>query len=142
MTDLSQIALPLSGGCLCGALRYEISARPVDAGYCHCRICQRLSGAPAMVWVSVPTEGFGYTAGAPRVHHSSHWGQREFCARCGSQLLFRTREPAATLDINLPTLDDPEALQPRRHVWVASRLSWFSTADALPEHSGDGPIAP
>ncbi|MEX0758509.1 MAG: GFA family protein, partial [Tistlia sp.] len=86
-------ALPLTGGCLCGALRYRVTAAPLDAGYCHCRICQKLSGAPAMVWVTVPRAGFGYTEGEPRVHRSSDWGQREFCAACGSQLVYRTREP-------------------------------------------------
>lgn len=135
------IELPLTGGCLCGALRYEIAAAPLDAGYCHCRICQRLSGAPAMAWASVPAESFRYTLGAPRVHRSSDWGQREFCAACGSQLVYRTLAPAPSLDVNVPTLDRPDAVPPRRHTWVSSRLAWFRTADALPEHPDDGPTA-
>ncbi|SMF33135.1 Uncharacterized conserved protein [Tistlia consotensis] len=138
---LPSVDLPLAGGCHCGALRYEVTAAPLDSGYCHCRICQRLSGAPAMVWASVRLGAFRYTKGRPRIYRSSDWGRREFCGDCGSQLAFRTAGPSATLDINLPTLDVPERLAPRRHTWVTSRLSWFRTADDLPEHPDDGPLS-
>ncbi len=131
----------LSGGCLCGGLRYLVTAEPLDVGYCHCRICQRLSGAAAMVWATVPTAAFRYVEGRPRAYRSSPWGQREFCGRCGSQLLYRTVVQSPSLDINLPTLDAPERWPPRRHVWVSSRLPWYPLADGLPQHENDGPAA-
>ena len=98
-----------------------------------------VAGPPAMVWATVPRAAFRYVSGAPRVHLSSPWGQREFCADCGSQLLYRSQQPGPDLDLNLPTLDDPERWPPRRHTWVSSRLSWFRLDDGLPEHEGDGP---
>ena len=49
--------LPLEGGCLCGAVRYRISAEPIDAGYCHCRMCQRSTGAPVVSWLTMSERG-------------------------------------------------------------------------------------
>jgi hypothetical protein len=62
---------PLTGGCLCGAVKYRISAAPLDAGYCHCRLCQKSSGAPTLAWLTVPIHGFAYTHGNPTRFHSS-----------------------------------------------------------------------
>jgi hypothetical protein len=53
------------GGCLCGAVRYRIEALPTDIAYCHCRMCQKASGAPAMAWATVPASAFAWTRGRP-----------------------------------------------------------------------------
>lgn len=50
------------GGCLCGKLRFRVTAAPLDAGYCHCRMCQRNSGAPVVAWVTFPAASWFYTA--------------------------------------------------------------------------------
>ena len=73
---------------MCGRLRYA-ARDPIDAGYCHCRMCQRSSGAPVLAWVSFPVAAFAWEAGAPSVYQSSDRGQREFCPSCGTQLVFR-----------------------------------------------------
>jgi len=125
---------PLTGGCACGAVRYRVAAGPRDVAYCHCRLCQKTSGAPTLAWASVPIESFAYTEGAPRVYRSSDWGERRFCGECGTQLEFRRSRGARSVDITLASLDDPEALRPAYHVWTASRISWFDTADDLPRH--------
>jgi hypothetical protein len=123
-----------AGGCLCGAIRYGSLARPVDAGYCHCRMCQRLSGSTVLPWASFATGAFSYTRGSPRIYRSSAHGQREFCADCGSQIAFRTVDDDATVEVNIGTMDDPTSVTPRYHIWCNSRVSWFDTADALPRH--------
>jgi hypothetical protein len=64
---------------------------------------------------------------------------RHFCADCGSQLTFRPAENPAYVSINLPTLDRPEALAPRRHIWTSSRLPWFEVKDDLPRYGREGP---
>ena len=48
----------LTGGCLCGEVRYRITATPVEALYCHCRMCQRAHGAPVIAWLTVPLAAF------------------------------------------------------------------------------------
>lgn len=123
---------PMTGGCLCGRIRYLIAAPPLAAGYCHCRMCQRASGAPAQVWAQIPVESFRYTSEEPAVFHSSAWGERRFCPSCGSQLEFRLREAPECVDLNVPTLDDASEVRPGVHIWTKDRLAWFDTRDECP----------
>ena len=127
------------GGGLCGARRYSILSAPEDAGYCHCRLCQRSSGAPVLAWATFPAGSFRYTQGTPGNFKSSAWGQREFCRDCGTQLLFRNTADNKTVDINMVTLDDPEQLDPEYHIWTESQLKWFDISDHLPRHKQDIP---
>ena len=123
-----------AGGCLCGALRYTSSAEPIEVGYCHCRMCQKLSGATVLPWVSFTTGSFSYTEASPKIYVSSEWGRREFCAECGSQIAFRATDSDNTVEINVGTHDDPEAVTPQYHVWCNSQVSWFDTQDELPRY--------
>jgi len=129
----------IAGGCLCGAVRYACQQAPVDIGYCHCRMCQRASGAPVVAWAEFPPEAFSYTRGAPRTFQSSTDARREFCGDCGSQLLFRDTAEAKSVDINVGTLDDPGQVAPRYHIWTESQLAWFKVDDSLPRHKQDWP---
>lgn len=129
----------LEGGCLCGGLRYRITQAPIDAGYCHCRLCQRASGAPVVAWLTVAIAGFDYSQGTPAAFYSSPHSQREFCPRCGTQLAFRRRQDARTVDVTLASLDHPYRLAPQYHIWRQSRIEWFETADALPRYENAGP---
>ena len=97
-------------------------------------MCQKLSGAPLLPWASFETEAFAYTKGKPKIYRSSSFGQREFCADCGSQIAFRDIEIGDTVEINVGTLDDPIQAVPRYHIWCDSRLPWFDTKDDLPRH--------
>jgi hypothetical protein len=124
-----------TGGCLCGALRYSSSIKPIDVGYCHCRMCQRLSGATALPWASFATGSFNYTQGRPKIYASSDHGQREFCEKCGSQIAFRATDSEATVEINVGTFDDPEIVTPEYHIWCDSQVSWFDTVDGLPRYA-------
>lgn len=123
----------LSGGCLCGALRYEISATPVVTCHCHCSLCRRASGAPYATWTTVPLSGFRWTRGAPASFRSSARAQRDFCSACGTQITFRlnaqTDGGTATLDVTSATLDDPAQVSPTAHIWLSARVAW----DTLPE---------
>jgi len=82
----------ITGGCLCGDVRYEISKPPIDSGYCHCRMCQRFSGAPVIFGETFPIEAVQFTQGQPTYYKSSPIAERGFCKRCGSSL---TYEPLA-----------------------------------------------
>ena len=129
----------LEGGCLCGAVTYAVSGPPLDAGYCHCRLCQRSSGAPVLAWMTVQAADFTYTRGTAAVFFSSAQSQREFCGACGTQLAFRRRVDARTVDVTLASLDTPTRVLPEYHIWRQSRLPWFETADDLPRHADSGP---
>lgn len=126
------------GGCLCGDLRYRASEL-IDAGYCHCRLCQRSSGSPVLAWVGFPASRFSYTKGEATIFASSDTGRRDFCARCGTQIAFRSSEVPDRIDVNIASLDDPAGVEPEYHIWVESQISWFEIDDDLPRFPDDGP---
>ena len=128
-----------TGGCACGALRFTSSADPVDGGYCHCRLCQKTNGAPVLAWASFPIAAFSYTRGVPARFASSPSGLREFCATCGTPIAFRMAMEAATVDVYVGALDDPNAFPPRQHVWCESAVSWFAIDDQLPRYAQAAP---
>ena len=125
-----------SGGCACGAVRYELKSAPFDAGWCHCRTCQLNSGAPAMAFASVPTGHLVFTAGGEKVRkfRSSSFGHRLFCGECGTPLLMQVDHQPETVDFSIATLDDPDVVAPEFHIFFASRIAWFDTAGDLPRH--------
>ena len=126
------------GGCFCGAVRYRVEGAPLDAAYCHCRMCQRTTGAPVVAWGSWPRERFSWRGSEPRILRSSEQAVRRFCGECGTQVLFWTADAPALVDVNLATLDDPARIRPEYHIWTASRIPWFETADTLPRHTDAG----
>jgi hypothetical protein len=124
------------GGCACGTVRYDLKSSPFDAGWCHCRICQLNSGAPAMAFASVPIGDFVFVTGEDQVKRfkSSPFGHRLFCGACGTPILMRVDHQPETVDFSIATLDDPDAVPPAFHIFHASRIAWFETADDLPRH--------
>ena len=125
----------LTGGCACGAIRYELRETPYDTGWCRCRLCQRSSGAPAIVFTTVGLASFVVTAGAPTIWRSSSFGERGFCARCGSLLTIHIDFQPATIDIAAATLDHPERVAPAFHVFCRDAIAWAAIADDLPRHA-------
>ncbi len=123
----------VSGGCLCGAVRYEVDAGAVyDAGYCHCSMCRRASGGPVVAWVSVREDGFRILAGEVARYVSSASGWRGFCGVCGSNLLFGGPGMVGLAGVNTGSLDEvPAPLRPRLHMCWADRWDWFEVADGL-----------
>ena len=130
---------PMEGGCLCGQFRYRVTAAPLDGSYCHCRMCQKSSGAPLQASAEFPVAAFEVTKGQLKAYRSSAWAFRRFCPDCGSQILFERAENPTYVSLNLGSLDRPEALPPRMHIWRESRLPWFETTDTLPRYDQDGP---
>ena len=103
----------LTGGCLCGEVRYRITAAPVEALYCHCRMCQRAHGAPVIAWLTVPLDAFAVTKGDPVAYRSSAKAFRHFCGSCGTPLTWREADNPRLVDISIASLDNPEALRRR-----------------------------
>ena len=131
-----------TGGCLCGAVRYHLATAPSEAGYCHCHMCQRFSGAPVMAFATVPVADFVLTRGKPRRRRSSAFGERWFCGDCGSPLAMRVDHQPETLDFTVASLDDPGVVSPTFHIWVRSRVPWFEIRDDLPQYPTFRPQTP
>jgi hypothetical protein len=126
----------LTGGCQCGAVRYRLESEPFDAGWCHCRTCQLSSGAPAMVFATVPEGDLVWTKGAELVRRvkSSSFGHREYCGECGTPFTMKVDHQPETVDFSVTTLDDPDAVSPGFHIFWASKVGWFDPNDHLPRH--------
>jgi len=139
MNELSRDGVQeLTGGCLCGAMRYLITARPLSVAYCHCRMCQRASGSPVVNWATLPLTAFRVTGGQLTFNRSSAKAERGFCARCGSQMTFQFTEGPNEIDVTVATLDDPATLPPQYHIWTSSQQPWLLLGDTLPRHADDG----
>ncbi len=129
----------LTGGCACGRVRYEVSAEPVDPGYCHCHTCQSVSGAPVLAYATTPVSAFQWTRGQPRLYRSSGFGSRNFCPDCGTHLTMQVDADPEVLDFTLASLDDPERVAPTFHIWTRSRIGWFEIADNHPRYERSRP---
>lgn len=126
----------LTGRCMCGSVSYELLSEPFDCGWCHCRTCQLNSGAPAMVFASVPAGDLVWTKGGEKVRSvtSSSFGHREFCGECGTPFLMKVDHQPETVDFSVATLDRPEVIDPGFHIFWQSRIAWFDPGDSLPRH--------
>jgi hypothetical protein len=130
------MAEELGGGCCCGAVRYALASEPFDTGWCHCRTCQLNSGAPAMVFSSVPAGDLVFIRGGDKVKkfRSSAFGHRLFCGECGTPIAMQVDHQPETIDFSVATLDAPEQVAPGFHIFWGSRIGWFDPCDALPRH--------
>jgi hypothetical protein len=128
-------APPVDGGCLCGAVRYRLSGPTFDAGYCHCAMCRKASGAPAVAWASVSKDDFALIAGEPRRYRSSPRVERLHCGTCGAQLLFDDLDEPGSIDVAVATLDDPAGTPPTFHIYDADRIPGFDAGGGLPRHA-------
>ncbi|SRR5258708_4606772 len=133
---MTKHASAYEGGCLCGAIRFRCAlGEPPSTYYCHCRLCQRASGAPVVAWASFPAGRVEFTKGAPAWHRSSDLAMRGFCAHCGTPLVWQANSGKNQLALTLASFDDPEQLPPKVHVWTESKMQWFAINDGLPVHA-------
>lgn len=133
----------MKGGCHCGAIRYEVSGMPFDADYCHCRDCQRTTGAPVAAWMDYKKEQVRWTAGEPLEYHSSEYIRRGFCPGCGSTLSYRSTQYPDYLTLSITSLDDPDSVSPAYHIYTDSRVKWLSIEDDCERYAGGrggGPV--
>jgi hypothetical protein len=131
--------IPFTGGCACGAIRYECTAEPLAMFQCHCRDCQRASGGACNYVTIVPANSFRFTRGSPRSHFTASAAighhKRGFCAECGSRLT-GGENPEGTsgiVGINADSLDDPGEFRPSFHIFTSDAQPWDYMDPALPK---------
>jgi hypothetical protein len=138
----------VSGGCLCGAVAFEIDLPTLFCGHCHCSMCRRPHGASFVTWTAVPPERFRITGGEDqlRTYESSDHGRRQFCATCGSQMFCwhenADDSPPKMIDVTLASLHGDIDRQPESHVFYDSRADWTAVNDDLPKLGGKNGIQP
>jgi hypothetical protein len=140
MSDLEPDGGGFIGGCQCGAVRFRASMPPSDVSFCHCRMCQRAVGNLFAAFAMFRKDSVAWTKGEPAVFESSSAAERGFCRRCGTPLFFRYKA-SPEVELTIGSFDHPEALTPRRHYGIESRVPWHVIDDALPqeETNADSP---
>jgi hypothetical protein len=129
--------LPLTGGCGCGAVRFEISEPLVSAAYCHCTRCQHRTGAGAAASARVAPGSFSLTAGE---EHLKTWApsggfEKVFCGECGSALLGRNPESGEVAIVRLGAVDGDPGVRPSARQFVAYAAAWEPIPDdGLPRY--------
>jgi hypothetical protein len=127
----------ITGRCLCGKIRYEISEPPLAMMYCHCRECRRATGSSLNTSIFVRREHFRVVAGEALVsaHETSPGNLRHFCSGCGSPLFKRFPDPPDLITVRAGTLEGDPGIRPSGHIWVSEKAPWFEIADGLPQHA-------
>ena len=131
----------VTGGCMCGAVRYEAIGEPLEIGHCHCLSCRRHTGAPGLTWVMFEVDKIRFTGRERSVYNSSSGVERAFCSQCGTPLTWEGRSRAwdrPIIEFLISTLDDPERFVPDQHWFHEERIAWFDVADDLPRYRGVG----
>lgn len=127
------VQLPLSGGCACGFLRYELSQAPLMIYNCHCSNCQKISGGAFNTAAGVPEGGIRFSAGDPaRVEWNADSGRRRFgwfCSACGSRIANGAVPSNGVLSLRTGTLDNVSWIQPVGDTFTSSAQPWVRFVD-------------
>ncbi|MFO0992522.1 MAG: GFA family protein [Hyphomicrobiales bacterium] len=135
--------MPIIGGCLCKAVRYEASGPPSKGAYCHCDLCKKSYGGLFMAGLGFKASEFQFVQGTLKYHRSSDIAQRGCCADCGSPLVF-VFDGDDEVWMLLGSLDDPEAWPLTKdatwgliaHTQTARKISWYALSDGVQQWAG------
>ena len=125
--------MKLTGGCYCGAVRYEAEGEPMMKAQCHCRECQYITGGSPNMFVAMAPDGFKYTKGAPKQFARKDLANpvtREFCAECGTHVV--TRPPRPIVVIKVGTLDEPGQIMPQAAINTIDKQPFHVIPEGLP----------
>jgi len=129
----------VTGGCLCGAVRYEVTGPFRRAGHCHCSRCRKHSGAGALTQGRVARRHFALLSGEARIRvfrPAPGAAVKAFCADCGSSLFGGTWPDGPEVSIRFGSLDGDPGIRPQCRTFVESKAVWDRITDDLPRHPG------
>jgi hypothetical protein len=133
----SPVSLPITGGCGCGAVRFELDAPPSVAVFCHCTRCQRRSGTSAGASARIDPAAFRLVAGE---QHLRGWQagsglEKVFCAQCGSGVLARRPDDGGVMVVRMGAFDGDPGVRPSAHQYTAYAAAWQPIPDdGLPRY--------
>ncbi|MGO9818368.1 MAG: GFA family protein [Acidocella sp.] len=134
----------ITGGCLCGAVRFSISAAPIITRQCWCRDCQYLASGNATVNVCFPADAVQITGETSAFHSRAASGNqmlRRFCPSCGTPLTSAALARPHLIFIRAGALDDPNLVKPAMNIWTASAPEWVCLDPTLPATERQPPPA-
>jgi len=127
--------MTITGGCLCKAVRYSVSAQPITTRICWCRDCQYLAAGGATVNVVFATSAVELSGPLRNYSSTADSGNRmyrQFCERCGTPVTSASEARPHLIILGAGTLDDPEFARPSLTIWTAWAPSWACIHDDLP----------
>lgn len=134
--------LPITGGCFCGAVRYQINQQPFGQVNCHCRACQHATGGAYAPVMLVPTEAFNIN-GEYREYvsegDSGHEVKRAFCGRCGTTVFGHTTRVESMRPVYAVTMDHPGRFTPELNAWTDFAHASAHLDPSLPRYKRDLP---
>ncbi|MEM1231916.1 MAG: GFA family protein [Pseudomonadota bacterium] len=127
----------IEGGCLCGAIRYEVTGAPAMAAVCHCRNCQKQAGSAFSTLIGVGKTQFEIRSGEPKLYTDQDTTSgapvgRYFCGDCGSPIYSAVPAQPETIFIKSGTLDDTSDFAPQLHFWCSTKQPWVTLGDGVP----------
>lgn len=127
-------ATKVSGGCLCGRIRYQAEVFLHDGYICHCTICQKSTGQPAEITVLIRPGTLRYLENEPNYYRTSQAGKRGFCPECGSRIVWQAIAPEDDWMTNLcvGSLDNPAEARMTCHIYADTQLPWYRLCEDLP----------
>jgi hypothetical protein len=126
------------GGCLCGAVRFRITADPLWIAYCHCESCRRHTASVVATFAGFDEGAASFTGEAASIFQSSPDVWRSFCGRCGSPISYRSTRFPGQIHFYVGAMDRPERYPPQGHVHFAEHVAWFDTRDDLQRFERSG----
>jgi hypothetical protein len=132
----------ITGGCLCGAVRFACDAPPVMARACWCRVCQYLAAGNATINLIVRADGLRVTGALSEYVSTADSGnrmRRRFCPACGTPLFSQSDARPGLLVVRAGALDDPEIARPSGYIWTGSAPSWAEIDPNLSNCEGQPP---
>jgi hypothetical protein len=139
-------ALRLTGGCLCGKVRFAATAAPLSTVACHCHDCQRYTGGAPAYQVAFRRADVTLEQGEPQrfrmAGRSGRSLERLFCAHCGAPLFTELEKLPELLIVNAGALDDPSQIKIKAHIFAASAAPWHHFEPDVPRYDGDLPPRP
>jgi len=127
--------MEITGGCLCKAVRYKVTAAPIATRMCWCRVCQYLAAGNATVNTCFPTNAItieGELTDYRSIADSGNVMHRRFCSKCGTPMFSEAESRPHLIFVRSGTLDDAEVAQPAATIWVSSAPSWACINEDLP----------
>ncbi len=138
---MSDKTTPITGGCMCGAVRYEADGESLKVGHCHCHSCRSHTGAPVVTFVVFEQDRVKFTKGNRKIYNSSPGVGRGFCDQCGTPLTWEGDAwDRSIIEVHISTLDNPNAFVPTVHWFHGERIDWFDVTDNLPRYAGDDEV--
>jgi hypothetical protein len=128
----------MTGGCMCGAVRYETTGDPFGVGHCHCHSCRRHNGAAVVTLAGFKVGQVKFTGDERKVYNSSPGVARAFCGKCGTPLTWEADggDLGPIIELHISTFDDPDTLVPTSHAFYPERIRWLEVLDNLPRFEG------